>query len=90
MQMRPFLVPVVGLAAVLLATVLVFAQPKATGPAPSQAAIEKAVLETNAKMTRVADSLNADGFFEYSADTDRIPVIQNGILLKTRHEGVSS
>ena len=90
MQKRPFLVPILGLAALSLATALVFAQPKPADPASTPSAIEKAVLETNDKMTRAADSLNAEAFFDYIVNTDKSPVIQNGILFKTRQEALQA
>lgn len=90
MQKRPFLVPIFGLAALSLATALVFAQPKPADPASAKSAIEKAVLETNDKMTRAADSLNAEAFFDYIVNTDKSPVIQNGILFKTRQEALQA
>jgi hypothetical protein len=90
MQKHPFLIPVLGLTALALATALVFAQPKPAEPVSAQSAIEKAVLETNDKMTRAADSLNAEAFFEYIVNTDKNPVIQNGILFKTRQEALQA
>lgn len=90
MQKRPLLVPILGLAALSLATALVFAQPKPADPASAKSAIEKAVLETNDKMTRAADSLNAEAFFDYIVNTDKSPVIQNGILFKTRQEALQA
>ena len=90
MLKHPFLIPILSLTAFSLVTVLVFAQPKPAEPASAQSAIEKAVLETNAKMTRAADSLNADAFFEYIVNTDRNPVIQNGVVFKTRQKALEA
>lgn len=87
MQKRLWLVPILGLAAFSLATALVFAQPK---PASIPSAIEKAVLETNDKMTRAADILNAEAFFDYIVNTDKTPVIQNGVLFETRQEALQA
>ena len=51
-----------------------------------RSAIEKAVLETNVKMTQASSSLDVDKFFAYILDSDRGPVIQDGVLFKTRQE----
>jgi ketosteroid isomerase-like protein len=68
-------------------------------PKPSQppegadrdrAAIEKAVLETNARMTEAANRLDADAFFAYIIDTDKGPIIQNGVLFKSRQEALET
>jgi uncharacterized protein (TIGR02246 family) len=90
MQKYPLLVSVLGLAALALAALLVSAQSKPAERASVPSAIEKAVLETNDKMTRAADSLNADAFFEYVLDSGKSPVIQNGIVFKTRQEALES
>jgi uncharacterized protein (TIGR02246 family) len=90
MQKHPLLISVLGLAALSLATALVFAQPKPAATASTPSAVEKAVLETNDKMTRAADSLNAEAFFDYIVNTDKNPVIQNGILFKTRQEALQA
>lgn len=90
MKKRPLFIPLLGLTALTLATALVFAQSKPAGPASAPSAIEKAVLETNDKMTRAADSLNADAFFEFILDTNQSPVIQNGVLFKTRQEALQA
>jgi hypothetical protein len=90
MQKRPLLISVLSLAALSLATALVFAQPKPAEPASTPSAVEKAVLETNDKMSRAADSLNAEAFFEYIVNTDKNPVIQNGVLFKTRQEALQA
>lgn len=57
---------------------------------PSTTAIEKAILDVNARMTETADSLNADAFFEYILDSDKGVIIQNGVLFKTRSEALEA
>ena len=54
--------------------------------AAAQAAIEKAVLETNAQMTAAADRLNVDAFFDFIVDTDKGLIVQNGTIFRTRRE----
>lgn len=51
-------------------------------------AIEKAVLESNAKMIQAAENLDADGFFEWILDSVKGPVIQDGKLMLTRQEAL--
>ena len=76
------------LATSLLAPVLALAQAK---PAePFEAAVEKAVLETNAKMAQAANRLDVDGFFAYILDTDKGLIIQNGTVFKTRTEAMEA
>jgi ketosteroid isomerase-like protein len=83
---RTLFVPLCIVAAGLLATVRLPADSKPGAPDPAAAAIEKAVLETNAKMTAAANSLNADAFFEYILDSAKGVIIQNGNLFKTRQD----
>lgn len=78
-------------AAGLLAATAALAQPKFAGPdATVRAAVEAAVLETNAKMTAAADRLDADAFFEFILDTDKGLIIQNGTLFKSRAEALAA
>ncbi len=53
-------------------------------------AIEKAVLEANAKMIQAAESMDADVFFDWILDTVKGPVIQDGRLLLTRQEALET
>ncbi len=87
---RFLLVPPCIVAAGLLAAVSLRAESKPTAPDPAVAAIEKAVIETSAKMTQAANSLNADAFFEYILDSDKCVIIQNGTLFKTRQEALEA
>ena len=87
---RTLLVPLCIVAAGLLATVPLPAESKPATPDPATAAIEKAVLETNTKMTQAANSLNADAFFAYILDSDKCVIIQNGNLFKTRQEALEA
>ena len=48
------------------------------------------MLETNAKMTQAANSLNADAFFAYILDSDKGVIIQNGTLFKTRQDALAA
>ena len=56
----------------------------------SDDAIVKAVLETNAEMTKAANRLDADAFFTYILDTDQCVIIQNGKVFKTRQEALEA
>jgi len=87
---RTLLVPLCIVAAGLLATVPLRAGAQPAAPDPAVAAIEKAVLETNAKMTAAANSLNADAFFEYILDSAKGVIIQNGTLFKSRQEALEA
>ncbi len=53
-------------------------------------AIEKAVLETNAKMIQAAENLDAEGFFDWILDSVAGPVIQDGKLMLTRQEALEA
>ena len=86
----PLLTPFCMLVAGLLATVLLRAESKPAAPDPATAAVEKAVIETSAKMTQAANSLNADAFFEYILDSGKCVIIQNGDLFKTRQEALAA
>ena len=50
--------------------------------------IEKAVLAVSAEMTRAGEALDADRLFGYVLDTDRVSVIQNGVVMATRQEAL--
>ena len=72
------------LGATLLVPCLASAQTK---PAvPDEPAIRKAVLETNAKMTQAANSLDVDGLFSYILDSDQATIIQNGTVFVSRQD----
>jgi ketosteroid isomerase-like protein len=53
-------------------------------------AIEKAVLEANAKMIQAAENLDAEGFFDWILDSVKGPVIQDGKLLLSRQEALEA
>jgi len=55
-----------------------------------QKAIEKAVLDTHAKMTEAEKSLDAEKFFAYITDYDKGLIIQDGTLFKTRQEALDT
>jgi ketosteroid isomerase-like protein len=90
MKPRPLLIATFILAAVSLATALVFAQQKPVEPGFSEEAIKKAVLETNAKMSQAANRMDVDAFFSHILDTDKGSIIQNGTLFKTRQEAMQA
>ena len=54
------------------------------------AAIEKAVLEVNAQMTRAAEDLDIDRLFSFMLPNDRGSIIQTGNLLLTREEALAA
>jgi uncharacterized protein (TIGR02246 family) len=85
-------IALISLAAGLLAATTASAQIKFTGPpdATVRAAVEQAVLETNAKMTAAANRLDADAFFEFILDTDKGLIIQNGVLFKSRADALAA
>ena len=87
---RPLFAPLCIVTAGLLAIVTLRAESQPAAPDPAVAAIEKAVLETNATMTQAANSLNADAFFEYILDSAKGVIIQNGTLFKTRQEALEA
>ena len=87
---RRLLVPLCIVVAGLLATASLRAESKPAVSDPAIAAIEKAVIETSAKMTQAANSLNADAFFEYILDSDKCVIIQNGAVFKTRQEALEA
>ncbi|MGA2863473.1 MAG: nuclear transport factor 2 family protein [Verrucomicrobiota bacterium] len=78
------------LGAGLLATALVFGQQRPSEADTAPQAIQKAVLETNAKMTQAANSLNVEAFFDYILETDKGLIIENGTLFKTRQEAMQA
>ncbi len=80
---------ILALAAIPLAAAVVFAQPKAA-PTAAEQAVEKAVLETNAKMTQAADSMDVEAFFKYIVDTDKCVIIQNGTVFKSRQDAMQA
>jgi len=87
---RTLFFPLCLVVAGLLATVALRAESQPAMPDPAVAAIEKAVIETSAKMTQAANSLNADAFFEYILDSGRCAIIQNGVIFKTRQEALEA
>jgi uncharacterized protein (TIGR02246 family) len=50
--------------------------------------IEEAVLAVSAEMTKAGEALDADRLFGYMLDTDKVSVIQNGVVMTTRREAL--
>jgi uncharacterized protein (TIGR02246 family) len=50
--------------------------------------IEKAVLAVSAEMTKAGEALDAERLFGYMLDTDKVSVIQNGVVMTTRQEAL--
>jgi uncharacterized protein (TIGR02246 family) len=90
MHPRSLLAPVFIFTAGLVAILPLQAEPPSPGPGFDRAALEKAVLETNAQMTAAANRLDAEAFFEYILETEQGLIIQNGALFKTRREALES
>jgi hypothetical protein len=55
-----------------------------------QKAVEKAVLETHARIMEAERSRDADKFFEFIPDFDKGLIIQDGTLFKTRQEALDT
>lgn len=90
-SIRLVVIPLLALAAALFTPGHAAAQTKYAGPdATVRAAVEAAVLETNAKMTAAANRLDADAFFEFILDTDKGLIIQNGTLFKSRADALAA
>ena len=51
-------------------------------------AIEEAVLAVSAEMTKAGEAVDADRLFSYMLDTDKVSVIQNGVVMTTRQEAL--
>jgi len=51
-------------------------------------AIEEAVLAVSAEMTKAGETVDADRLFSYMLDTDKVSVIQNGVVMTTREEAL--
>jgi ketosteroid isomerase-like protein len=90
MKNRSPLIPILALAAVSLATALVFAQQKPVEADLSEQTIRKAVLETNAKMAQAANRMDIEGFFSYILDSDKGSIAQNGTVFKSRQEAMQA
>ncbi len=89
MKMRS-LVSIPAIAAISMATALVFAQQKPATTDSSDQAIRKAVLETNDRMVKAANSLDVEGFFSHILDTDKGSIVQNGTVFKSRREAMET
>jgi hypothetical protein len=69
----------------------VFAAPQESGlTASGRAAIEKAVLEVNAQMTRAAEDRDIDRLFSFMLANDRGSIVQSGRLMTTREEALAT
>jgi hypothetical protein len=81
-----------ALCAVLCAaTAAAFAGPQESElTASGRAAIEKAVLEVNAQMTRAAEDRDIDRLFSFMLANDRGSIIQSGNLFLTREEALAT
>ena len=80
------LISILAIAAISMATALLFAQQKPATTDSSDQAIRNAVLETNDRMAKAANSLDLEGFFSYILDTDKGSIVQNGTVFKSRQE----
>ena len=89
MKMRS-LVSIPAIAAISMATALVFAQQKPAPTDSSDQAIREAVLETNDRMAKAANSLDVEGFFSHILDTDKGSIVQNGTVFKSRREAMET
>lgn len=81
----------VRVALVLVCASVVWAM-QSTPPKTStetQKSIEKAVLETHAKMMKAEKALDADKFFEHILDFDNGMIIQDGTMFKTRQDALN-
>jgi uncharacterized protein (TIGR02246 family) len=81
---------VLVLAAGLLLTAPVIPQQKPPEVDSARQAVQKAVLETNARMNQASGSLNADAFFEFILDAGSGTIIQDGTLFKSRQEALEA
>jgi hypothetical protein len=80
-----------ALCATLFAAAAAFAGPQESALTPSgRAAIEKAVLEVNAQMTRAAEDHDIDRLFSFMLANDRGSIIQSGNLFQTREEALAT
>lgn len=86
MSMRKF----VMVAVILVSVTLVMALQGGVDGSGDQAAIEKAVLEANTRMTQAEKSLDADRLLAFILDSDKGPIIQDGRLFKTRTEALET
>ena len=78
-------------AALFAATAAAFAGPQESElTASARAAIEKAVLEVNAQMTRAAEDLDIDRLFSFMLANDRGSIIQSGTVFLTREEALDT
>ena len=77
---------IVMVVVVLVFATLVMALQGSSDSAGDKGAIEKAVLEANARMTQAGNSLDVDKFFAFILDSDKGLIIQDGVLFKTRQD----
>src|SRR5450631_2050128 len=77
--------------AVLLAATAAVADPQENGlTASARTAIEKAVLEVNAQMTRAAEDRDIDRLYSFMQANDRGSIVQSGNLFPTREEALAT
>ena len=78
-------------AALFAAAGAAYTQPQESGlTAAGRAAIEEAVLEVNAQMTRAAEERDIDRLFSFMLANDRGSIIQSGNLFPTRDEALAT
>ena len=90
MHRRSYLLLGFALVAGPLAAATMLAQSPAAPTDFDSPAIEKAVLETNARMTEAANRLDADAFFDFILETDKGLIIQNGTIFRNRTEALEA
>jgi ketosteroid isomerase-like protein len=59
-------------------------------PIDQQQAIEKAIGDVHAKMKQAAEQRDTDALYEYVLDMDKGVIIEDGRILRTRQEALSS
>jgi hypothetical protein len=74
----------------LFAGALSAGSPEGALTASARAAIEKAVLEVNAQMTRAAEDRDIDRLFSFMLANDRGSIIQSGNLFETREDALAT
>ena len=80
--------PIILLLILACITVAFASQDKSAVGTPQ--AVEKAVLEANAKMIQAAENLDAEGFMDWILDEMTGPVIQDGKLMVTRQQALEA
>lgn len=55
---------------------------------PDTRSVEEAVLAVSAEMTKAGEAVDAERLFGYMLDTDKVSVIQDGVVMTTRQEAL--